>query len=609
MSEEKTQIVYNTPPQKKVTFGRIFWPSLVAIIVASIVSMILFFVVLGGIIGSLTPESTPVNITNNTVLHMKLDGNIGEKSSSKFNPMSFKMDNQLGLGEILHGIEVAKTDKKIKGIYMELGNISCGISTAREIRNAINDFEKSGKFVVAYNAGEVISMKKYYIASAANEVYAFPTSTMEFVGLGAELTFFKNTFDKIDVEMQVIRGKNNDFKSAVEPYFLDKMSDSSRLQMERYITSLWQDIRSDIATDRKVNSEKLNEIAEKMLVRRAQDAVKYNLIDGAKYKDEVMEILVKKAGVKSLKDLNLQAFEKFAQKRYLQDQKLAKNDSPNIAVIVAEGGVAVDGDGLTSKEICKLFQDVRNNKSIKTVVFRINSPGGSALASDEIWREVKLTNQTKKVIVSMGDVAASGGYYIAAPATYIFAEPTTITGSIGVFGVIPYTGKMLEKHLGLTFDRVSTNSHAVLSTNRKLTEEEFGIIQEEVDMIYDDFLDRVATGRKMTKEQANVIARGRVWTGKDALKVGLVDELGGVKDAIAYAAKLSKIKTAKVLYYPLAKEDKFAMFLEQLEENEDIEASTGMQLPESVLKNYEQLKSMEKIQGIQMRLPFDIKFD
>lgn len=609
MSEETPRPVRNNPPEKKVTFGRVFWPSLVAVIVASIVSMILFFLMVGGIIGSLTPESTPVNITDNTVLHMTLDGPIGEKSTSAFDPMSFQLNVQLGLSDILHGIESAKTDKKIKGIYLELGNISCGISTAREIRRAINDFEESGKFVVAYNAGEVISLKKYYISSAANEVYAFPTSTMEFVGLGAELTFFKNTLDKLDVEMQVVRGKNNDFKSAVEPFFLDHMSDSSRLQMERYITSLWQDIRSDIATDRKVNSEKLNQIAEEMLVRRAQDAVQYKLIDGTKYKDEVMEIICKKAGVKTAKDLHLQDFQKFAQKRYLQDQKIAKNDQPNVAVILAEGGVAVDGEGLTSKEICKLFQDVRNNKSIKTVVFRINSPGGSALASDEIWREVQLTNKTKKVIVSMGDVAASGGYYVAAPASYIFAEPTTITGSIGVFGVIPYTGKLMENHLGLTFDRVSTNSHAVLSTNRKLTESEFGIIQEEVDMIYDDFLERVASGRGMTKDQVNVIARGRVWTGRDALKVGLVDQLGGMKDAIAYAAKEAKIKDTKVLYYPLVKEDKFAMILEQLEEESEVKATSNAKLPAELLKHYEQLQNLEKIQGMQMRLPFDLNFN
>ena len=209
-----------------------------------------------------------------------------------------------------------------------------------------------------------------------------------------------------------------------------------------------------------------------------------------------------------------------------------------------------DGDGLTSKEICKLFQDVRKNKSIKTVVFRINSPGGSALASDEIWREVALTNKTKKVIVSMGDVAASGGYYIAAPASYIFAEPTTITGSIGVFGMIPFTGKMLENKLGMTFDRAGTNKHSVMTTNRKLTPEEFTIIQEEVDAIYAQFLERVSVGRGMTTEEVNTFARGRVWTGTDALAIGLVDELGGISSAISYAAKKASIKDKKILYYP-----------------------------------------------------------
>ena len=614
MSEENT-IVKNTenqqqiPVVKKVTFGRVFWPSLVAVIVASIVGMIIFFVMLGGFINSFSPESKPVAIESNTVLHMKLDGAVNEKSNSNFDINTFKMKNDLGLSDILHGLEVAKKDAKIKGIFLELGNIQCGITVARELRNAINDFESSGKFVVAYNAGEVIGLRKYYISSAANEVYAFPTSTMEFVGLGGELTFFKNTLDKLDVEMQVIRGKNNDFKSAVEPYFLDKMSDSSRLQMERYITSIWQDMRTDIAADRKVSAEKLNQIAEDMLIRRAQDAVQYKLIDGVKYRDEVMQIIAKKVGASNANDIKLQEFEKFAKKRFYQDQVLAKADEPNVAVILAEGGVATEGEGLTSKEICKLFQEVRKNKSIKTVVFRINSPGGSALASDEIWREVKLTNATKKVIVSMGDVAASGGYYIAAPASYIFAEPTTITGSIGVFGVIPYTGKLMENHLGLTFDRVSTNSHAVLSTNRKLTEQEIGIIQEEVDMIYDDFLSRVAEGRKMTKDQVNVVARGRVWTGRDALKIGLVDKLGGLSDAIAYASKEAKIGKTKVLVYPLVKEDKLGDFLEQLEDEEEISVKQSTQLPESLLKNYEQLKSLEKIQGMQMRIPYEINFN
>ena len=596
--------------EKKVTFGRVFWPSLVAILVATILGLVLFFVILGGIIGGLTPESKPVSIEENTVLHMKLDGPISEKTSSTLDPMSLQMNYVLGLSDILYGIESAKKDKKIKGIFLDLQNVSCGVSTAREIRKAINDFEESGKFVVAYNSGEAISLKKYYISSAANEVYGFPSSNMEFMGLGSELTFFKNSLAKLDIEMQVIRGKNNDFKSAVEPFFLDKMSDSSRLQTERFMNGIWEDIRMDIAADRKLSAERLNQIAEELLIRDAEDAVKFKLMDGTKYRDEVLEIIMKKLGVKKADDMHLQAFEKYAKKKFEGDQIMMQDDEANIAVILASGDVSTNGDGLSSKEICKLFQEVRKNKTIKTVVFRINSPGGSALASDEIWREVKLTNKTKKVIVSMGDVAASGGYYIAAPASYIFAEPTTITGSIGVFGVIPYTGKFMENTLGFSFDRVSTNKHAVLSTNRKLTEEELSIIQTEVDQIYEDFLLRVAEGRGMTTQQVNVLARGRVWTGKDAKARGLVDELGGIEDAINYAAKQAKIKNKKILYYPLKKEDKLEQLIEQFsEEDESMKIKANQGLPEEFIKHYEQLKKLELYQGMQMRMPFELELN
>jgi protease-4 len=267
------------------------------------------------------------------------------------------------------------------------------------------------------------------------------------------------------------------------------MSDSSRVQVERYMNSMWDDMRNDIAADRKIDAEDLNVIADSMKIKRAEDAVEFKLLDGVKYSDEVMALLMKKVGVDSEEDLELQNFEKYAKKSFYEDQLLTKSENPGVAVILAEGDVATEGEGLTSAEICKLFKKVRNEKSIKVVVFRINSPGGSALASEEIWREVNLTNKVKKVVVSMGDVAASGGYYIASPAYKIFAEPTTITGSIGVFGMIPYTGKMLENKLGISFDRVSTNQHAVLSTNRKLTPMELAITQEEVDEIWLTFSD------------------------------------------------------------------------------------------------------------------------
>lgn len=363
----------------------------------------------------------------------------------------------------------------------------------------------------------------------------------------------------------------------------------------------------DIAKDRKIDQNSLNEIAEEGKIRRAEDAVDYKLLDGVMYRDEMIAMLNKKLGLKNNDEVELQAFEKYAKKKFYQDQILVRNEKPNIAVILAEGGVATDGDGLTSKEICKLFQDVRKNKSIKSVVFRINSPGGSALASEEIWREVKLTNKTKKVIVSMGDVAASGGYYIATPATAIFAEPTTITGSIGVFGMIPYMGAMFENKLGISFDRAMTNSHAILTTNRKLTPEELSMIQDEVDEIYDLFKERVAEGRKMSKEKVDILARGRVWTGKDALSIGLVDKLGGIEDAINYAADKAKIKTKKVLYYPLKKDDKWMALIEQLEdENEEISIEIEA-MPEELVREYQKIKRIEDWMGIQMRLPYEIE--
>lgn len=596
--------------ERKITFGRIFWPSLWAALIVSILGVIVWLIVIGAFIGGLESD-TSLHVKNNTVLHMNLSGNMMERSNSEFDPMEFKMNISPGLTDILHGLEEAKEDDKIKGLFIELNGLTCGFADAMEIRDAIKDFRESGKFVVAYHSGEYVSQTEYYIASAAGENYGFPTSNMQFLGLGAELSFFKNTLDKLGVEMQVIRGSNNDFKSAVEPFFRENMSDSSRLQIERYVNGLWDTYLEDIAKDRKVNVKELDRIADSVLITDVQDAVEYKLIDAAKYRDEVIDLVSEKAGTPDDEELELLPFMKYARKRFYQDQVLTKGDNPNIAVIVAEGGVAREGDGLTSAEICKLFQEVRENKSVKTVVFRINSPGGSALASDEIWREVKLTNEKKKVIVSMGNVAASGGYYIAAPASTIFADPATITGSIGVFGVIPYTGKMMEDKLGITFDRVSTNAHSVMSTNRRLSDSELAIIQKSVDEIYNDFKSRVAEGRGLTKEQVEVIARGRVWTGKDAQKIGLVDELGGLRDAIDYAAEKAGIKKKKVLYYPLVKEDKFEALLEQLseqdEESVDVKALQP-QLPKELLEYYEQLKTIESYSGIQMRMPYTLHF-
>ena len=585
----------------KVSFGRIFWPSLVASIVTLVVIGFVFSAFIGSLIGGKPVYSTG----KDAVLHMKLTGQIGEVSDSDFDPMQFNLKTKAGLSEILYGLEKAASDENVKGLFLEISNPQCGYGTATEIRNAINKFEASGKFVMAYHQGEAIGLKSYYIASAANESYGFPSSMFEFVGLGAELMFYKGMFDKLDLEMQVIRGSNNHFKSAVEPYFRKSMSDSSRLQISRYLTSIWEDLRANISSDRKVSSADLNMYADSTRIRRVKDAVTYNLIDSTKYRDEVLELLKKKVGAKSVDDINLTEFNKYAQKKFLANQDIVRGQNPNIAVILAEGGVVKKGDGLSSEKINKLIREARNDKNIKAIVFRVNSPGGSALASDEIWREVMLAKAEKPVIVSMGDVAASGGYYIAAPATKIFAESTTITGSIGVFGVIPYTGAMLENKLGLSFDRVGTNERSVLSTNQKLSDEEFAIVQDEVDFIYDQFLDRVAKGRGMSKKDVNEVARGRVWTGKDAVKIGLVDELGGLKDAIAYALKEVEIdeSDAKVAYYPKRKVAPWLEIVEAFDDNE----SKSRGIPEELIEYYQKLKEVENRIGIQARLPYDIK--
>jgi protease-4 len=585
---------------KKVSFGRVFWPSLTASIIVLVLIATLISIIVGGVVSSVPTYS----VGKKAVLHMTLKGNIGEVSKASLNTNTFSFDDKFGLADILYGIEKASNDDRVEGLFIELEGANFGYATAKEIRDAINRFEAAGKFVVAYNGGEAISLKEYYVASAADEIYGFHSSVFEFLGLGTELVFFKGMFDKLDLEMQVIRGANNDFKSAVEPFFRKEMSDSSRLQLQRYLSSIWSDIRQDIGEEREIDVETLDMYADSGMIRRVSQASEFGLINKMIYRDEVMMLIAEKIGVKNIDDINVKGFKKYAQNKFSNDQKIARGKNANIAVIVAEGDVIVEGDGLSSKKITKLIQSARKDEHIKTIVLRINSPGGSALASDEIWREVKLANEEKKVIVSMGDVAASGGYYIATPADRIFAESTTITGSIGVFGVIPYTGEMLENKIGLTFDRVSTNKHAVMSTNKKLSDKEYSIIQEEVDLIYQDFLNRVAEGRGMSVEDVNQVARGRVWTGKDALKVGLIDEIGGLQAAIDYAAKDAGIENKIIEYYPHVKKEAWIEVLESIEG----EKNAATSLPEDLTKLYKHIKSIENFKGVQARLPYIINW-
>ena len=594
--------------KQPISFGKIFWPSFLAILIVSIIGLIIFSLIIGGIVGSFGEFGPkPLAIKSNSVLHMTLKGELTDEGDTSFDPSEFKVEQQIGVVDILYGIEHAKKDSKIKGIYLELDNVSSPYSNLHEIRKALEDFKKSGKFIVAYGSGEVISQKDYYVSSIADQVFAFPGSILQLSGLGAELMFFKNSLEKLDVEVQIIRGKNNDFKSAVEPFFLDKMSDSSRLQTQTYMNSMWATIREDICTSRKITPIKLNNIADSLLIRRAADARKYNLIDGIKYKDEVEALIAKKLNLEEDEKINFMDFNKYAYKKFIRNQTLTKNDKPNVAVILAEGEISTTGnEGITPEKLIGLLRDAKKNPTVKTIVLRINSPGGSALASEEIWREISLVNKIKPVIVSMGSVAASGGYYLATGGSYIFAEPTTITGSIGVFGMIPYTGNMFQNKLGITFDQVATNQHAVMSMNKRLTPEDYQIIQEEVDEIYSLFLTRVATNRKLDSLQVNAIARGRVWTGKDALTINLVDKLGGLTDAISYAAKQVGISDIRTLYYPLKKEDKFLALLQEFEEETSNVQFTELKLPAELKTAYNFLTQLSSKSRIQMRMPVDI---
>jgi protease-4 len=587
----------------KISFWRIFWPTLIAIIVASLIGIFSFLGILGGVVASFSVGETEED--QGAILRMKLEGTIFENSKSELDPYSFSVKQQIGLSDLLFGLAQAKKDKSIKGLYIELSNVNAGYSTLKELKAGIEDFKKSGKFIVAYNSGEMLSLKQLYLTSSSIDNYGFPSTHVEFLGLGREYDFYFNTLSKVGVEMQVIRGYENHFKSAVEPYIHTKLSDSARLQTQLIYTNIWGEIKKDLAVNTGVKEVDLEKLAENATITTVNDAVKFKLLKGVKYQDEVDAILAKKIGLSKDQKLNFVDFEKYAKKLFYENQSLVDVKNPSVAVILAEGEISVDGKELSSDKVAAYIREARLEKTIKTIVLRVNSPGGSALASDIIWREVVLANKIKPVIVSMGDLAASGGYYISTPASYIFAEPTTITGSIGVFGVIPFTGKLFEEKLGITFDRVQTNKHAVLSLNRKLTSEEIAIVQKEVNGIYSDFLSKVALGRKMTKNQVHRIARGRVWTGEEAKKIGLVDELGGLNEAINFAIKKAKLNNPVLKYWPLKKVEPLEAWIEELDnlkENSKISISQK-KIPKLVEDYLHTISTFEKFEGIQMRIP------
>jgi protease-4 len=539
-----------------------------------IFGLIFLFIAIGIISSTISSGPPVVRVKDSSVLHIQFNQAIGEKTFSKpqFNGEGFEDAGKMGIRNVTESIKYATTDDKIKGIYLNASSFQGGLATMEEVRNSLKKFKKSGKFIISYS--ETYTKGGYYLASLADEVYMYPTGLMEWNGLGSERMFYKDMLDKLDIDMQIIRGSNNKFKSAVEPFMYNEMSPANRKQTEKYMFSFWNHILDEISTAKGISEYDLNKVADSLLLSNALKTVDYKFVTALKYEDEVIDILKAKTDTKEDEKVNLISLSKYT--KYVTRKNTVKNiNKENIAVVYATGEIRSgkgDLESIGSETTVKLIRKARKDSTIKALVLRVNSPGGSALASDVIWREIILTKKEKPVVVSMGDVAASGGYYIACAADRIFAQPNTITGSIGVFGMIPNGERFLKNKIGVTFDRVQTNKHAnIMSVTKGLTDEEYKIIQKEVDNIYDDFITKVSKGRNISKVMVDSIGQGRVWTGLDALDIKLVDEIGGLDDAIAYAAKLADVTTPVVMELPKDKEDPFANFMEALNNNQDDE--------------------------------------
>ncbi|MES2377969.1 MAG: signal peptide peptidase SppA [Bacteroidota bacterium] len=527
-----------------------FFKFVLATVVGIILSTIIIILVIVGVIAAAGSDKD-VEVDVNSILHIDIKYPIAERTAN--NPLAnlsflgFDGDKSIGLKDILANIRKAKTDDKIKGIFLDESYMMSGQATTEEIRNALIDFKKSGKFVIAYS--EIYTQGFYYLASVADKVYINPKGFIEFSGFSSQVTFLKGALDKLGIEAQVI--KVGTYKSAVEPLVLTKMSDANRLQVTSYLGSLYDHFLTGISKSRGINKDSLFAYANQLRIKQPQDALKYKLVDGLKYKDELLNELKDRLKIKKTDNINSVEIAEYT-KSTDEDIKSISNNS--IAVVYASGDIAGgngDDNSIGSETISKALRKVRLDKKIKAVVLRVNSPGGSSLASDVIWREVMLTKKVKPIIVSMGDVAASGGYYISCAADSIFAQPNTITGSIGIFAILPNMQKLFNDKLGVTFDGVKTGKFADLgNTSRPLTPEEKAILQSEIDHGYDDFTKAVAAGRHKTQPYINSIGQGRVWTGAQALKIGLVDRLGNIDDAVKSAAKKAGLKDYKLVAYP-----------------------------------------------------------
>ncbi len=579
-----------------------FFKFTLASILGVMIGLLLLIFIIIGIISASSKEK-PLVLQPNTLLVAKLDQPIVDRNPESpfdnFGPGNFTPDLRMGLDMILDNLAKAKNDPNIQGILLDLTVVPTGMATIEEIRNAILDFRTSEKFVIAY--ADIMTHRSYYLATAADKIYMSPEGSLEFIGIASRTIFFKKAMDKLGINAQVVRvGK---YKGFGEPFMYTHLSDENRSQIEAFTSSIWNNMLSRISEARNIPVEQLNEIADEIKVTGAESAYEYHFIDGIKYRDELLDELKDLTETPEDKDLESVSITRYSQVPKVRNYKgLAKD---KIAVVYASGNITIgegNFDNIGDKTYAKAIREARKDSTIKAIVLRVNSGGGSALASDIIWREVKLATKVKPVIASMGDMAASGGYYILSAVDKIYADPNTITGSIGVIGILPDMQKFMNDKLGITYDVVKTNKNSDFGTIfRPLNQTEMSVLEKEIEKFYHTFITHVAEGRGMTVEQVDEIGRGHVYSAIDAKEIGLVDELGGLKDAIAAAVKDAELENYRIVKYPKF-ENPFEKFLNRMTgdvQNRFLRNKLG-----DHYQYYRQLQMLEEMEGIQARIPY-----
>ncbi|HMM11730.1 MAG TPA: signal peptide peptidase SppA [Bacteroidales bacterium] len=584
-----------------------FFKFLLASFTGTILSFLFLLFVFAGMLSALisSAEKQAVKVKENSVLYISFEAPIPDRTSKdpfqNIDFMTFKPSQSIGMNDILKNLDKAAADPNIAGIYMELSNVDAGMANLEEIREKLLQFKESGKFIVSY--GETYSQSAYFLASVADEIYMNPDGGLMFKGMIAQLTFLKNMLGKLEVEPQIVRGPNNKYKSAVEPLILEKMSEANREQMEKILGTTWANYLEKISQSRNISITNLNQYADDLATASNEKSVELGFVDGLKYKDEVLALLREKTGKGAKDKIESVTLAKYTNAT-VEKPKSSKN---KVAVVYAVGEIS-DGEGsetaIGSEDLSKLIRKLREDDKVKAIVMRVNSPGGSALASEVIRREVELARKEKPFIVSMGNVAASGGYWISTNSDFIFADPATITGSIGVFGVIPNLQKLFNNKLGITFDKVMTNKNAdLMDVMEPIKPYHMEVINREITRIYDDFITLVADTRGLRKTYVDSIAQGRVWTGQDALGIGLVDSIGGLQHAIAYAAQKANLGDD---YRVVEQPEQIDPIRKLIQDMGGV--NSGKRALKAQLGDYyqyvEYIEQMSRMKGVQARLPF-----